>query len=80
MADKVTTVSVLKLNAKFTDNDTRTISIDNPKSGLTAAQINAVGEVAASTQAILGDKGGANFLRFDEAKKVVQTTRKLDLA
>ena len=55
MADKVTQVSELKLVAKFNDNDTRTIAVDNPKANLTAAQINAVSAIGKTTQA-----GGSN--------------------
>lgn len=79
MADKVTQVSELKLVAKFNDNDTRTIAVDNPKSGLTAAQINAVGTIGATTQAILGDKGAAGFKEFVEARTITKKTTQLDL-
>lgn len=79
MADKVTKVKTLKLVAKFNDNDTRTIDVDNPKDGLTKEQINAVAAVGATTQAILGDKGGADFLKFDTAKVIEKETINLDL-
>ena len=79
MADKVTTVKELKLVAKFVDGDTRTLAVDNPKTNLTAAQINALGTVAKSSNPILGDKGGADFLEFDTAKIVEKETTNLDL-
>lgn len=79
MADKITKVKTLKLVAKFNDNDTRALDIDNPKDGLTKEQINAVAAVGVSTQAILGDKGGADFLKFDTAKIVEKETINLDL-
>lgn len=79
MADKITQVSELKLVAKFNDNDTRTITVDNPKSGLTASQINAVAAVGVSTQAILGDRGAAGFNSFTEARTITKKTTNLDL-
>ncbi len=79
MADKVTTSKTLKLVAKFEDNDTRTLDLDNPKDNLTAAQIKAFETVAKTTQAIIGDKGGANFYKFTDAKTIEKETTVLDL-
>ena len=42
MADKVTTTNKLVLGLGFTDGDTRTINLDNPRSDVTATDINAV--------------------------------------
>ena len=79
MADKVTSVKELKLVAKFADNDTRTLTVDNPKDSLTAAQINAVGTIAKNSNVILGDKGAADFIRFETAKVTEKETTQLDL-
>lgn len=79
MADKITTVRELKLVGKFTDNDTRTISIDNPKENLTKEQINAVGALGKSTNVLIGDKTGADFKEFVEAKTITKKTTQLDL-
>ncbi|MBQ7705056.1 MAG: DUF2922 family protein [Selenomonadaceae bacterium] len=79
MADKVTTNKTLKLVATFTDGDTRTLDLDNPKDGLTKEQIKAFETVAKNTQAIIGDKGGAEFHEFDTAKVVEKQTIQLDL-
>lgn len=79
MADKVTVTSELKLVAKFKDGDTRTITVDNPKSDLTAAQINAVSAIAASSNPIIGDKGGAAFHEFDTAEITRKTKTDFDL-
>lgn len=79
MADKTVTTSTLKLVAKFVDGDTRSIDIDNPKANLTAAQINAVAATAKTTQAIIGDKGSADFHEFDTAKIVQKTRTEFDL-
>ena len=66
----------LKLLAGFADEDDRTITVNNPKTGLTAAQINAVGELAAGV--LIGDKYGAAFTRFKEANYVEGTTTTYD--
>ena len=79
MADKVTQVSELKIDMKFTDNDTRVLAVDSPKTGLTAAQINAVSAIGKTTQVLLGDKSGANFLQFTGARTIRKTTTNLDL-
>ena len=51
MADTIKSSNELKLEAGFYDNDTRTITLENPKSNLTKADILAVGNLAASTPA-----------------------------
>lgn len=77
MADKVVQKSTLSLECEFGDGDTRTITVDNPKSTLTAAAIENVGELAKGV--IIGDKAGAKFSRFKTAKVVRGTTTYLDL-
>lgn len=79
MADTIKTASELKLNSYYADGDTRVITVDNPKDDITAAQINAAGTVAATTQVLLGDRGGAAFVRFQSAKKITTSRTELDL-
>lgn len=82
MADLVKTKSALQMVAEFVDNDDRAITLDNPAS-LTTAQfadsINAVGDYIKTNNVIIGDKEGANFLRFKSAKKIVTTSIIYDL-
>lgn len=70
MADKITTTKKLNLVSEFVDNDDRTISLDNPKNDLTAAQIKAVEAQIKAKNLFIGDKAGADFLRFKSAKRV----------
>lgn len=77
--DTVKSASVLNLESYYADGDTRMINIDNPKDNITAAQINAVGTVGKNTQVLLGDKGGAAFVRFNSAHKVSSTRTEIDL-
>ena len=74
MADKVKTVKQLKLVAQFADDDDRTISLDDPKSTLTGAQIKAV-----SGSALIGDKAAAAFTKWKSAHILEQTVVYLDL-
>ncbi len=80
MADITKTKGTLQLVAEFTDGDDRTITVDNPKATLTAAEINAVSAYAKNNNILLGDKAGADFSRFKSAKKIAQTTKYLDLS
>lgn len=77
MADIIQEKSYLSLVAEFTDGDDRTINIDNPLNGLTASYINACNSSASGI--LVGDKEGADFLRFKSAKKISATTVYLDL-
>ena len=79
MADKITEVRELKLEAGFYDGDTRTIPVPDPKTNLTAAQIKAVAATAKTTQAIIGDKNSAAFVGFKSAKITRKKTTQLDL-
>lgn len=77
MADTSKESYVLKLVAGFTDGDERTISIDNPKSGLTSDQIRALDSLAAGV--IIGDKFGAPFQTFKDAGYQRSVVVSLDL-
>lgn len=79
MADTIKSANELRLVAKFRDNDTRTLTLENPKSGLTEAQINAVAAVGKTTQALLGDRNSADFIGFAEARTFKKTVTYLDL-
>ena len=80
MADKITSSNELKMVFSFYDNDTRTVSIENPRSDLTAADIKEVGTLAKNTNPIIGDKGGAHVVGISSAKVVEKTNIKLDLS
>lgn len=79
MADKVTRTSELKLDFAFFDGDSRTVSVDNPRSDVTVAQLLAVGNAAKTTQAIIGDKASAACVGLQGAKAVAKEVTTLDL-
>ena len=80
MADKITQKNELSLVAKFVDNDDRTITVDNPKANLTATDIKAFETVCKTTNAIIGDKGSADFYEFTKAKTKKSKKTELDLS
>lgn len=77
MADTVETSLELKIVAGFTDGDERTLTFSDPKSTITAADINALNASASSV--LIGDKYGAPFLMMKDAEIVDKTITKLDL-
>lgn len=77
MADKMKTSYQLKLVAGFADGDERTISLDNPRSNVTAADVKAIDSIAAGV--LIGDKYGAEFSLFRDAGIYTTTRVELDL-
>ena len=67
--------STIILTAEFTDEDTRTISQDNPKSDITAADIAAIETAARGV--LVGDKQGAPFARFKAPVRRDTTTTEI---
>ena len=78
--DTIKSSSELKLEAGFYDNDTRILTLENPRNNLTKADILAVETLAKNTQPIIGDKGSAAFVKFNSAKIVDKTNIQLDLS
>lgn len=77
MADSTKTTYKVKAQAAFDDGDTRIITLDNPRSGLTEADFTALNTAAAAV--LIGDKAGATFTGFTAAKYVQSTRIELDL-
>ena len=77
MANTTKTKSELKMEFKFADNDTRTISLDNPRSGLTKEDI--LGVVPKAVGVIIGDKAGAAAVGINTAFVSRQTITTLDI-
>lgn len=78
MAHKVTTFNQLKLLAGFADEDDRTITIDNPDTSIDLGV--AIGQLEPLAAPVLvGDKYGATFTRFKEAKIVDGARTQIDI-
>lgn len=71
----VKTSSQLVLTAEFADDDTRTMSQDNPKTTITAAMMSSLTSAAANV--LIGDKTGARFSRFKNPVKRDTTTTEI---
>lgn len=84
MADKTTTTKELKIENLFTDGDTRTITLKNPKETIETNEITALETLILNgdgTQSILiGDKYGSDFRRIQEVRRVTKTTREYDIS
>lgn len=68
----VTTSSNLAIVAEFTDGDTRTITVEDPKTDITPAMINSLQSAAAGV--LIGDIEGAPFRRLGSVTRK-NTTR-----
>lgn len=79
MADTIKTASEVKYNFNFFDGDTRLVTMDNPRSDLTASDVKQLGAWAKINNPIIGDKGGASCTGIGEAYTVKKTTTNLDL-
>lgn len=80
MADKTTTTDILKIELLFIDGDTRTLSLNNPRSNLTEADITALETVIATNNLFVGDKYGGAFKRIEKATKTRTVRTILDIA
>lgn len=80
MADTIKSSNELKMEFGFADYDTRTVTLENPKSGLVKADIKALETLAVSTQPIIGDKGGATVVGINRAKIFEKSVTQLDLS
>ena len=79
MADIVRQTSNLTLVLEFKDEDDRTITLDNPKASVTAANVLDVEDYLKTNDVFVGDKAGAEFRRIKSAKKVTNVSTIYDL-
>jgi len=77
--DTVTSAAELKIRQQFGADDDRLLSLPNPRSNITAADINNAFSDVTTTQIIVGDKDGAAFTGISKAYREEKTIRKLDL-
>ena len=68
----------LQLVAEFVDGDTRTLTLDNPRESLTAAEIDNLNPVI--IEGLVGDKTKAQFYRWKTAAKIHKITTELDIS
>ena len=80
MADTVKSSADLKIGFAFADGDTRTVTLPNPKAGLTEASIKAVTDDMVTNNLIIGDRAGAALTGAYTAYTQNKTTTDVDLA
>lgn len=78
--DTITSSREGKLVVEFYDSDNRTVTFDNPRSDLTAADVNAVVNYMKTNQPVIGDKHGASIVGASSYKTVEKISTKLDLS
>lgn len=76
MPDTIKSANQIKLLAGFADEDDRTITLDEPKSGITWNDIENLENTAKNV--LIGDKFSAAFTRFKSAKYIETTTTELE--
>lgn len=78
--DTVTSSRELKIGTKYVDDDTRLISLKNPKTNLTEQQVKSVFSDVTVTKVLVGDKNGADFDSLYTAYIEEKSDRNLDLS
>lgn len=89
MADKQTTTYQVKFEWLFQDGDTRTLTMDNPKATITAAEVGELetlilnaesqGDSLSGVPLLVGDKANSDFRRINLVVKETKTVIDIDL-
>ena len=79
MADTRKETYILKIKLGFSDGDTRTINLDNPRNNLQASDIYTVSQFIKENNLLLGDKYGADSAGILTADIVESSKTILDL-
>lgn len=79
MADKITSTKELKMDLHFVDGDTRTLTIENPKTTVDKTAVKNLETTIKSSNILIGDKAGSDFYSIDTAKIVEKQTVNFDL-
>ena len=79
MADMIKTSTQLNIECVFLDGDTRTITLKNPRSNVSASDIENLESFMLENKIIIGDRDSFDFKKIRKAVKRETTTRYLDL-
>ena len=79
MADIVKTSAILNIECVFNDGDTRTITLKNPRSDISASEIETLENFMLENKIIIGDRDSFDFKKVRKAVKRDTTTTYLDL-
>lgn len=80
MADKTKTETILNIECEFVDGDTRTITLKNPRSDISASEIENLDKFMRENNIIIGDRNGSDFRKIKRVVRRRTTTTYLDLS
>lgn len=80
MSDKITAFNQFKLDLYFVDGDTRTITLNNPKSTLSSSEISELNSFMQANNVVIGDRTGATFGKITKGRRVTGTKTSLDIS
>lgn len=78
MADIVSTSESLKIDNYFVDGDTRTITLKNPRGGISTADIEDLQSFMRTNNVIVGDKMAGTFGKISSVTRVTEERTYLD--
>ena len=79
MSDMQKTTSSLSILCVFVDEDTRSITLKDPKASITSAEITTLNNFMQRNNIIVGDKEAATFGRIKTVTRVTKNEYQLDL-
>lgn len=79
MADTVKTATILNIECVFLDGDTRTIILKNPRSNISASDIENLETFMQENNIIIGDRNSSDFRKIKRAVKRDSAITYLDL-
>ena len=80
MADTTKMENHLIIEVGFIDGDTRTITLKNPRSNLTASDIENLDNFMKTNNILIGDRDSADFKKIRQAKTRSAVITTLDLS
>lgn len=80
MNDTVKSENVLIIECAFVDGDTRTITLKNPRSNISASDIEDLETFMLENKIIIGDRDGSEFRKIKKAVRRQTMTRYIDLS
>lgn len=79
MADTIKSSTELNLTMVFEDDDTRVLSLPNPKDSVNKSNVKDLESVMQVNQPLVSDKSGAPFTNFKKAVVHTVESRQFDL-
>lgn len=78
MADVLSESAEVKFEAYFVDGDTRTMTLKNPRGGISTADIEDLQSYIRQNNLIVGDKMGGTFGKFEKVTRIKTYKTQID--